>query len=239
MSWGRDVGVHMVDLTHPLTADMPHWPGDPPTAFDICATISRQGFYLRRLCIGEHTGTHIGVAAHIHEGGMTLEHMPPERLICPAVMLDWRGRAGADPDALLALSDLAEWEQEHGLVPAGSVFLLCTGWSRFWPDAERYLGQDAAGILHFPGFSSEAVRFLVEARGVQGLGIDTAGIDGGASQALEANRILLGNGRFHLENLANLERLPPKGAWLFIGALPLVGAGGSPARVLAWCPDAV
>jgi kynurenine formamidase len=76
----------------------------------------------------------------------------------------------------------------------------------------------------------------VEERGVLGLGIDTAGIDGGASQTLEANRILLDNGRFHLENLTNLERLPARGAWLFIGALPLVGGSGSPARVLAWLP---
>ena len=71
------------------------------------------------------------------------------------------------------------------------------------------------------------------------MGIDTAGIDGGTSQTLEANRVLLDNGRFHLENLTNLGRLPAKGAWLFIGALPLVGAGGSPARVLAWFPEAV
>lgn len=239
MFWKYGAGIHIVDLTHPLTPDIPHWPGDPPTAFDEWATLSGQGVYLRRLCIGEHTGTHIGTAAHMRESGMTLEHMPPERLICPAAVLDWRSRAGADPDALLALSDLAEWEREHGPVPAGSVFLLCTGWSRFWPDAERYLGRDAAGTLHFPGFSPEAVRFLAEERNILGLGIDTAGIDGGASQTLEANRVLLDNGRFHLENLTNLGRLPAKGAWLFIGALPLVGAGGSPARVLAWFLEAV
>lgn len=165
--------------------------------------IGSGGGYLRRLCIGEHTGTHIGTAAHMRERGMTLEHMPPEHLICPVVMLDWRDCAGADPDALLALSDLVEWEREHSPVPAGSVFLLCTGWSRFWPDAERYLGRDTAGTLHFPGFSPEVVRFLAEERNILGLGIDTAGIDGGASQTLEANRVLLDNGRFHLENLTN------------------------------------
>lgn len=234
MAHQKGAGVHVVDLTHPIAAEMPHWPGDPPTVLEAWASLPAQGYRLGRLCIGEHTGTHIGTAAHIREDGMTLEQLPAEHLICPAVVLDWRGRASAEPDALLSTEEIARWEAEHGPVPAGSVFLLCTGWSRFWPDTERYLGLDTAGALHFPGFSPAAVRFLVQERRVRGLGIDTAGIDGGAGQTLEANRILLGDARFHLENLTNLEHLPPTGAWLFIGALPVAGAAGSPARVLAW-----
>jgi len=229
-----DSDMEIVDLTHPVSPAVPHWPGDPPTCFEDWAAMSEQGFFLRRLSLGEHTGTHIGVAAHLRDGGLTLESLPADHLIRPAVVVDWR--AGASPDALLTPAELYRWEEEHGRVPAGSVLLLCTGWSRFWPDAGRYLGADADGVLHFPGISPEAVRWLVEERGILGLGIDTAGIDGGASQTLEANRILLDNGRFHLENLTNLERLPARGAWLFIGALPLVGGSGSPARVLAWLP---
>lgn len=237
MLWKHSAGIHVVDLTHPITPEMPHWPGDPPTTLETWATLPAQGYRLGRLCIGEHSGTHIGTAAHMREGGATLEQLPPEFLIRPAAVLDWRERAGAQPDALLTPEEVLGWEAEHGRVPAGCVFLLCTGWSRFWENAERYLGRDAAGTLHFPGFSPSAVRFLVEERDIVGLGIDTAGIDGGASQTLEANRILLNNTHFHLENLTNLEHLPPRGAWLFIGALPLAGAGGSPARVLAWLSD--
>ncbi len=239
MLWKHSAGLHVVDLTHPITPDMPHWPGDPPTTLETWAALPVQGYRLGRLCIGEHSGTHIGTAAHVRRDGITLEQIPPEQLIRPAVVLDWRERAGAKPDALLTPAEIFRWEAENGRVPAGSVFLLCTGWSRWWPDASRYLGLDAAGGLHFPGLSPSTVRFLVEERDIVGLGIDTAGIDGGASQTLEANRILLDNARFHLENLTNLEHLPPKGAWLFIGALPLVGAGGSPARVLAWLPAGI
>jgi len=225
----------IIDLTQRLEPAAPVWPGDPPVDLTPWADIAREGFWLQRFCAGEHSGTHIGVAAHLQAGGLTADRLPAERLLAPACVIDFRLAAAHDPDATLTPADVELWEQAHGRVPAGSVVLLCTGWDTRWARPAEYLNPDAAGALHFPGFSPAAVDLLAEGRQVAGLGTDTAGIDAGADSSFEANHRLLRGERFHLENLANLHLLPPTGAWLFIGALPLAG-GGAPARVLALVP---
>ncbi len=111
-----------------------------------------------------------------------------------------------------------------------------TGWDEKWSDAKEFFGFDGNGGMHFPGFSEEAVIFLMEKRGVKGLGIDTHGIDPGYDEEYKSNTALFERGGFHLENLANLGKLPPKGFYVFIGALPIKGGSGSPARVLALIP---
>ncbi|NBT62186.1 MAG: hypothetical protein EBT02_10475 [Planctomycetia bacterium] len=68
------------------------------------------------------------------------------------------------------------------------------------------------------------------------MGIDTAGIEPGKDSNFSCNKVLLHGQRIHLENLTNLNQLPAVGAHLFIGALPIEGATGSPARVIALIP---
>ena len=104
------------------------------------------------------------------------------------------------------------------------------------PDPDRFLNQDGAGRMHFPGFSLEAAEYFVAERSVAGLGIDTHGVDGGLDASCAVSRRALERPRAVLENLANLGRLPPRGAMVFVGALPIVGGAGSPAAVLAINP---
>ena len=233
----------IIDLTHTLAPGIPTWPGDPRLVLDATATIDRDSWYLQTLTLGEQTGTHIGVAAHMTEGGTTVENLPPELLIRPAAVIDLR-RVMTGND-LLGVDAIRQWEDTHGAIEKGSVLLLNTGWDRFWKrgDYETYLdmipdgcepgGRIAAG---YPGYSLEAARFLAEKRGVVGLGIDTAGIDGGLDMAFSVNRYWLHGERYHLENLTGLEKLPPRGATIFIGALPIENGSGSPVRVLAMVP---
>jgi len=228
--------IRIVDLTHAISADAPVWPGDPATEIMSWATIETQGYSLRRICTGEHSGTHIGMPAHLAPGGLTVDRLPPGQLIRPCVVIDIRSAVGQDPDTTLTVENLEAWESRHDRVPAGSVVLLCTGWSSRWPDPGAYFNADSAGALHFPGFGVDAVRFLVEDRDIAGLGIDTSGIDPGIDGTLAANRLLSRGRRFHLENLTNLDQLPVTGVWLFIGALPVADGGGAPARVLALIP---
>jgi kynurenine formamidase len=78
---------------------------------------------------------------------------------------------------------------------------------------------------------------LVERRAVVGLGVDTLGIDPGAATDFVVHRqVSHPAGVWHLEGLQNLGALPPQGATLFVGVLPLVDGSGSPARVLALVP---
>ncbi len=234
--WPAISRARVVDLSQPLHPGIPRWPGDPPPEFASVASVQREGYFLRRFTLGEHSGTHLNAPNSFHPGGMSVDLYPAGALVAPAVVLDVREAAAANPDFTLGSVQVSAWERQHGVVPAGSLVLLCTGWPAKWAHPDRYLGLDAQGTPHFPGFSLAAARFLVEQRGVAGLGIDTHGVDGGQNTAFTINRLVLEQPRLVLENLTNLDQLPPVGAVLFVGRLTLQGGSGSPAAVLALAP---
>ncbi len=229
-------GWTFVDLTHTVSPDMPIWPGDPEYELEPWATIEEDGYNLNRISIGEHSGTHFGAPIHFIEGGRTAETFTPRELVRYAVVFDVSAQGAENPDYRLTLDDVLAWEEEYGPVPTGSVALLYTGWAAYWDDPAAYMGEDEDGVLHWPGFSAEAADYLVNERGVAGLGIDTHGVDPGNDEEFAPNTILFEAGGFHLENLTNLDQLPPTGAILFIGAVPYEGGTGGPARVFALIP---
>jgi kynurenine formamidase len=183
----------------------------------------------------EHFGTHMDAPAHFPPGKATVDDIPPQRLFAPVVLIDIRRQAGKDPDYRLTPEDIRAWEERHGSVPAGAIVLARTGWSARWPDERRYRNQDADAVMHFPGFSVEAVEVLID-RGVSGLGIDTFSVDYGASSRFEVHRRSHGAGLYHLENLADLSALPERGAFLVVAPIKLEGGSGGPVRVFALIP---
>jgi kynurenine formamidase len=215
---------------------MPRWPGDPAPEFAPVSSLEGNGFFLRRFTLGEHSGTHLNAPGSFHPGGLTVDAFPAQSLVAPAVVLDTSAAASADPDYLLATGDVLVWEEAHGAVPAGSLVLLHTGWQARWDAPKEYLGLDAQGKAHFPGFGLAAARLLLEERGAAGLGVDTYGVDGGADNTFAVNRLALARPRLVLECLANLDQLPATGAVVVVGRLPLQGGSGSPASVLALVP---
>lgn len=223
----------VLDLSHPLDAAAPRWPGDPPVQIEPAASLDRDGYRLSRVSLGEHTGTHLNAPAHFIDGGATLDAISPERLVLPAARLDFSAACAANPDAVFGLAELAAWEAQHGPFPAGALALLHTGWQSRWPDAQRFFNPDEAGRLHFPGFGLDVARRLLEERGAAGLGSDAHGVEPGLDETFAVNRLALSRGALVLENLCNLDQLPVTGATLLIGALPLRGGSGAPARVLA------
>ena len=230
----------IVSLSQPLHPAMPQWPGDPPLEWQPVAARETDGYFLRRFTMGEHSGTHANAPAAFHPGGIGIDAYPPESLIAPAVVIDVRAAAAANPDYALTVTDLRAWERRQGIIPAGSVVLLFTGWADKWDNPAAYLGIVETGIapggLHFPGFGLDAAQWLLRERDIAGLGIDTAGVDGGQDSGFAVNRLLLERPRLVLENLGNLQRLPPAGATLIVGVLPLTGGNGSPAAVLTFLP---
>ena len=226
----------VVDLSHLIYPDMPRWPADPPVDFQAVAQISSEGYFLRRVSLGEHTGTHINAPISFHLGGQSIDALPVQSSVAPAVLFDAARESSDNPDFLLSLEDVVAWESHHGPVPTGSIVLLNTGWQMKWGTPEEFLNLDRAGVGHFPGFGVDAVRYLLEERGIGGIGIDTHGVDGGSDQTYAVNRLMLEQPRVVLENLANLDQLPATGVTLVIGALRLAGGSGSPASVLAFAP---
>lgn len=223
----------VVDLTHPIRPDIPAWPGDPKVRFETTATFGKDGYFLRRFSMGEHSGTHLSTPSAFIPEGTGPDTMSPEDLVVPAVVIDTRIYAGEDPDYTLTVDHLKEWERRCGKIPPGSITLMLTGWSRYWDEPERFINRSADGSMHTPGFGSHAARFLLDERAAAGIGIDTHGVDAGADAALEVSRRFAHRGGMILECLNNLEKLPATGSTLVIGRLPLVGGSGSPASVLA------
>ena len=92
---------------------------------------------------------------------------------------------------------------------------------------------DRSGDMHFPGFSFEAARFLVEARSVFGLGIDTMGVDYGASRNYPVRRYTAAHGVYQLENVANLDIVPRSGAIVIASPQKVEGSTEAPVRITA------
>jgi kynurenine formamidase len=223
----------VVDLSRPIQEDMAVWPGMPAPSFDVMLNHEEHGIFVRKLHITEHDGTHIDAPAHFIKGGTTVEALAIDKLVCPAVVIDVSDRCEGRPDYAVAVADVERFESAHGRVPASSAALFRTGWDAFWDDHERFVG--VVGELHFPGIGEDAARLLVEQRDVVGIGIDTLGIEpGSVGDLFPVHRdVTLPRGVWHLEGLVNLGQVPPVGAWLVVGSLPLVGGSGAPARVFA------
>ena len=173
------------------------------------------------------------------KSGWSVEEIPLSHLTAEAIVLDIRPQANSDSDYMLQVEDILKWENHYGVIPRHAIVFLLTGWGQYWPNASRYLGShtpDDSTTLHFPGFSAEAISFLVDQRAILGVGIDTASIDPGQSQTFHAHQVLGKANRFALENVAHLEKLPPHGASITALPMKIHGGTGAPVRIMAFIP---
>ncbi len=233
----------LVDLSHAYGSDTLYWPTASSrfekTVISYGETKSG-GFYSAfSICTPEHGGTHLDAPLHFAADGLSTERVPLENLIAPAVVIDVTDKAVADRNYRLSANDVRAFEAQHGRINPGAIVLLRTGWSRYWPDAKSYLGDDTPGEvsnLTFPSYGEDAARLLVEERKVAILGIDTASTDFGTSQQFVVHRIAAAANVSNLENLTNLDKLPPTGALVFALPMKIEGGSGGPVRVVALVP---
>ena len=225
----------VVDLTHTLNASTPTYEESEEPAYHakIVATLEKEHYFAREICLPEHFGTHLDAPAHFAQGLWTVDQIPPERLFAVLVIIDVSEKAKSDSDYRLSVADISRWEKEHGEVPARAVVVLRTGWESRWNSAKDYRNPDAKGVMHFPGYSVEAAKLLVEGRKVYGLGIDTLSIDYGPSPDFPVHQYSLAHSIYHLENVANLGSVPATGALIMVAPMKLEGGSGSPVRLLA------
>jgi kynurenine formamidase len=224
---------HIVHLSHVIDINIPQWQGDPNVEFTTVAQRETHGYFLRELVIGEHSATHINAPISFHANGVGIDEYVAESLVAPSVVIDISVQAAMNPDYILTVQDILIWEQQHGQITEGDVVLLNTGWSIKWSDTDAFMLKDDEDNVHFPGFGSDATQFLLENRKIAGIGIDTHGVDGGIDTTFAVNRLVLEKPRIVLENLTNLDKLPPRGFKIAIAPLLLRGGSGSPVGVLA------
>ena len=230
------VKTRVVDLSYAISDQLVPWPGDEKW-FEARtnATVDKDGYFTRSFWMLEHYGTHLDAPVHFPPGKMTVDQIPAKKLFGPAVVLDVRAEAEKNPDYQLTTAKIGEWEKKHGKIPEGAIILLRTGWPARWPNVQKYRNTDAQGKMHFPGYSAEAAKTLLE-RKISGLGCDTLSTDPGDSGDYPVHHLVLGAGVYQLENLADLRELPEAGAFLVVAPIKLEGGSGGPVRVFALLP---
>lgn len=239
--------VKVIDLTQTLSTEFPTLELPPqlgqcaPLRVEKVSEYDERGplWYWNNFSCNEHTGTHFDAPIHWvtgrHLPDNSVDTLPVQGLVGPALVIDCSAQSAANPDFLLERDHIERWEAEHGRIEEGAWVLMRTDWSKHAGTA-RYKNQDQHG-QHTPGPSPEAIEFLVRARGIRGFGTETIGTDAGQAHATNppypAHHFLHGAGRYGLQCLTSLDQLPARGAVIICPPLKLERGSGSPLRVLA------
>ena len=232
-AFAKDGGVKAEDLTHELYDTFPTYFGDQQLFFDKRFDIAKHGFNLYELRLSEHTGTHIDAPLHFSADGKSVAELPVEDLVAPLAVIDIAARAADNPDAQVTPDDIKAWVSAHGEVPAGAVVAMHSGWGQhLTTDKFRNVGDDGK-TMHFPGFHLEAVQYLLENTTAKAIAVDTLSLDFGASPDFIVHRTWLPTGRYGIEAVANLDKVPASGATIVVGAPKHRGGTGGPARIIA------
>lgn len=240
-----DVKDKLLDMTYVYDENTIYWP--TAKGFELKKLgweVGEAGYWYasNEYSASEHGGTHADAPIHFAENGRTMDQIPLEEWIGPAVKIDVTAKCEKDRDYLLSVDDITNWEEQHGQIPDGAWVIMYTGIdTKYYPDKLQVLGTEKTGEealqeLSFPGFSPESVEFLVNERNFTGIAIDTPSIDYGKSKDFKVHQILFAADKLALENIANLDELPAKGAALYVIPMLIKDGTGAPARVFAILP---
>jgi kynurenine formamidase len=220
------------DLTHVFREGFPVFSGPEPAREDLF-TFESAGFYSQRWTFGEHSGTHMDAPGHFVPGMRLTPDITPQELVRPLAVVDISDKAARDPNAVVTTDDLRQFERRHGHIRRRSLVAMNSGWDAKASDSAAFKGGDAFPNYNFPGWSEEAVRWLLEERDIGAIGVDTMSLDPGNSTTFPVHLLLLGADRYGLEGLANLGKVRPRGMTALVGVVPWEEGSGGPARVLA------
>ena len=230
-------GKTFVDLTHSFSPTSPVWSGFGQAKFSPAAdpktrkpyTIKDDGFRTTYYEMVGQYGTHVDPPAHFSENGITMDKIPLKQMILPLIVLDNTPYQSKDANHAFSVADLHAWEKKHGRVPAGTFVALRTDMSKdFDADPEKFKRAP------FPAWAFETIKFLYEQRGVVATGHES--LDTDTTDKMESETYILQHGHYQIEVMANLDKVPAKGA-LIVVTWPKVKDGlGFPARAFAILP---
>lgn len=234
-----------IDLGYDFSDKTLYWPNNP-TGFKLDTQfngITTTGFYYssNAFFTPEHGGTHLDAPVHFAKGKWSADEVPLQQLLGEAVVIDVAGAANNNADYQVTVSDVEAWEKINGRIPDNAILFFKTGWGKFYPDAEKYLGtkekgQEAVAKLHFPSIHPDLAAWLVKNRKIKAVGIDTASVDYGQSKDFKTHQLLYAENIPGFENIANMEQLPVKGAYIIALPMKIKGGTGGPLRIIAWIP---
>ncbi len=231
----------VVDLTHAFDANSVYWPTAQGFKLETdFEGMTDKGYYYSayRYSAAEHGGTHLDSPVHFAKGRHTVDEIPLQQLMGAAVVIDVTRQCASNPDYLVSVADIEDWEKRNGKIGPGTIVLLRTGYGKYYPDRKKYLGTEERGEaavakLHFPGLDPAAARWLTQNRSIKAIGLDTASIDYGQSILFESHRTLFDKNIPAFENVANLDQLPVKGFSVIALPMKIKGGSGGPLRIVA------
>src|SRR5215203_3622962 len=228
-----------IDLSYDFSEKTIYWvesDGFKKETVAECQTDKGYYYSAYKFCAPEHGGTHLDAPRHFAEGRQTVDEVPLDKLIGAAFKIDVSAKASANRDYQIAVEDITDWEKQNGTIPEGGIVLFQTGYGKFWGDRQQYMGTEG-DVKHFPGLGTEAAQWLINNRKVKAVGIDTASIDHGASATFDTHVALMTQNASAFENVANLEKVPAKGATIIALPMKIKGGSGAPLRIIAFIPS--
>lgn len=228
-----------VDLTHSFAPGIPHWKGAPNETVKTLYTVQKDGFRINEYCHIGQWGTHVDPPAHFHDGLHTVDQIDPSEMLMPLVVIDVHEKVAKNPDYILTLDDIHDWESRHGEIPKGAFVAMRTDWSKRWPDDAKLANKDAAGVFHYPGWSMDVLKLLYEKRGITASGHETTDTDPGVRTTHDDYSLesyILSLNHYQIELLANLDQVPESGAVVWVTFPKVENGSGFPARVVAIVP---
>lgn len=235
----------LLDMTYSFDENTIYWPTAEPFKLQkLDWGIVEGGWWYasNNYSASEHGGTHADAPIHFSKNGKKIDQIPLHDWIGPAVKIDVVSKCLRNRDYLLTVEDIKQWEAKYGMIPDNAWVLMYTGIdTKYYPDRKEVLGTTKTGKgalpeLSFPGFSTEATEFLLNERNIKGIGLDTPSIDCGKSKDFKVHRICFAANKLAIENIANLDKLPAKGAVLYVIPMLIKDGTGAPARAFAVLP---
>lgn len=231
-----------IDLTYSFSNETLYWPTAEKFRLDTAFVgETPAGFYYEAFgfCAAEHGGTHLDAPVHFAKGKWATDEIPIDKLTGEAAVIDVSANALKDADYQISIADIEVWEKTNATIPDDAILLFRTGYSAYYPDAKKYLGTDERGAaavpkLHFPGIHPDAAAWLVANRKIKAVGIDVASVDYGQSTDFKTHQLFYKENIPGFENIANLDKLPVKGAYIIALPMKIKNGSGGPLRIAAW-----
>jgi kynurenine formamidase len=226
-----------VDLTHTITPSIPVWAGFGASKFAPTEnpatkkpyTYEKDGFEATHYDLAtDQLGTQLDPPAHWNPIYPAIDELPATYTLRPLVVIPIQDKAAKDPGYQMTVDDIQQWEKRNGRIPKGSVVFVRSDWSKEWPN------PTLATRKAFPGIKLEAIQFLHLQRHILFHGHEA--LDTDTTPTMESEAWLLKNGYTQAEGVANLDKVPEKGALVSIGYPKFQGGTGGYARYIAICP---
>lgn len=220
--------IEIIDLTHTLSGDVPTWDGS--CGFDLSINTDYKDctppdlFRTQKISCGTGIGTHMDAPAHCFQGSKTIDMFEMENLATDCVVI--KVDSVADENFIIMPEVVEQFEKEHGQIQPNTFIIFYTGWSKYWPDKEKYRNN-----LQFPSVHENTAKLLLE-RDIVGLGVDTLSADTGKG-GFPVHRAILGAGKYLVENIANAGAMPVVGAKILVFPMKIKDATEAPVRLVA------